>query len=246
MTLPEQGELERTLCQLKGVEAARVCLEDGEISEIHVASVPGSRAKNVVRDVRSYLAAALGIDVHHHKISVAVRQAPPESVPDIAGETGGGANEPQVAGSPRVLFRSVNLLVEGLRSEVQVALEADGRSLMGSATGPPSFLGTERLVVVATLDAVEKMIRNEVRLVPGDLTFVRVGPEEAVIAEVVLMRARWEQRLIGACHVGQDRYRSVVFAVLDALNRILGRLEPGRWVEFYVEPASAGTATRSE
>jgi hypothetical protein len=45
--------------------------------------------------------------------------------------------------------------------------------------------------------------------------------------------------------VGQDRHRSVVFAVLDALNRILSHLSPGRWIEYQVEPEAFSGETRS-
>ncbi|MCK4305334.1 MAG: hypothetical protein KAY24_13940 [Candidatus Eisenbacteria sp.] len=236
MTLPDREEMERALRQVKGVEGARVRVQDGEVSEIHVVAVPGSRAKNVARDVRSFLAAMLGVEVSHQKISVAVRE---ERAPFGRGHAIGAtpwAPSSHVAGDQRILFRSVNLLVEGLRSEVQVELTANGRPLLGGATGVPASLGTERLVVAATLDALGELVTEDVRLFPGDLIFPRVGGGEAVIAEVVVVRPRSEQRLIGACGVGQDRHRSVVFAVLDAINRIVSRLVTERWVEFEVKP----------
>ena len=81
-----------------------------------------------------------------------------------------------------------------------------------------------------------QLVPENVRLVPGDLVVTRLGSGEAIVAEVLLVRPRWEQRLIGACPVGQDRYRSIVFAVLDALNRVLGRVAPSPWVEYVVAP----------
>lgn len=234
VTLPAREEIERTLRQLKGVLAARVCTEGGQITEIHVVAGEGSRPKNIARDVRSYMAAALGIDVHHQKISVAVADPPgPDEltrpIPDEAMSQSNGE-------APRVLFNSVNLLVEGVRSEVQVELRLNGRSLIGSSAGAPATLGTERLIAAATLAALEKVVRQDVRLLSGDLTFTRVGPGEAVIVEVVLVKPRSEERLVGACRVQQDRHRCVVFAVLDAINRILGTLMPQDWIEFEVAP----------
>jgi hypothetical protein len=229
VTLPEREQIEQALLQLRGVEGVRVCLDDEGITEIHVVAAPGLRAKNVARDVRSYLMASQGIDIHHRKISVAVRQGPRDEQPAL--ET-----EPEVGPGPRVQFRSVNILVEGLRSEVQVELVAEGRVLTGCAAGVPASLGTERLVAAACVDALGQLLPDSVRLMPGDLVFTRLGPGEAILAEVVIIRPRWEQRLIGACAMGPDRYRSIVFAVLDALNRILGRLSPGHWVEYRVAP----------
>ncbi len=232
MTLPEREVIERALLQLRGVEGVRVCVDDEGITEIHVVAAPGLRAKNVARDVRSFLMASQGIDIHHRKISVAVRQGARD-------EGGGPGAEPETSTWPRVQFRSVNILVEGLRSEVQVELIAEGRVLTGSALGVPAALGTERLVAAACVDALGQLMPESVRLMPGDLVFARLGPGEAILAEVLLIRPRWEQRLVGACAVGQDRYRSVVFAVLDAVNRILGRLSPGQWVEYRVAPDAA-------
>ena len=252
MTLPALEEIERTLMQLKGVEAARVCAEGDHITEVHVVATEGSRPKNIARDVRSYMVAALGIDVPHQKISVAVpgreSGAPvAEDGPLTAGLRGGpgaAAAQPDLGDEPvieeeplsggRIRFRSVNLLVEGVRSEVQVVLEVSGRTLHGTAEGAPASLGTERLIAAATLQAVERLVRDDVRLLPGDLTFTRCGHGEAVVVEIVVVHPRSEQRLVGACRVQQDRHRCVVFAVLDGLNRMLETLVPQEWVEFDV------------
>ena len=232
--------LEKALGQLRGVTAARICYDDaGEITEVHVAAVPGSRAKNIARDVRSYLAAAQGIDVHHRKISVAVQDDPRS-----AGQPAGRA--PGNAPGQRILFNSVNLVVEGLGCEVQVELGSGGRVLAGTATGVPATLGTERLVFAATLDALTKLVSDDVKLLPGDLTLTQVGGGEVIVVEVLLIRTRLEQQLIGACLVGQDRHRSVVFAVLDAVNRVLTRLAPKRWVEYRVEPEPLSEETESK
>jgi len=228
VTVPRREMIERAIGEIRGVEAVRACLEGEEISEIHVAAAPGSRPKNVARDVRTYLIAALGIDVHHRKISVAVRD----------GDEKGEAADPESPGNgagPRIIFRSVNVLVEGLRCEVQVDPTADGRRLVGTASGVPSSLGTERLVARATLSALEQIVLADRRLLIGDLQLTRVGAGEAVVAEVILVRPRHEESLVGACQLGQDRYRSVVFAVLDAVNRVLGRLIPQHWIEYRVE-----------
>jgi hypothetical protein len=229
VSVAERERIEQALAKLKGVEAVRVCFEKGEIAEIHVAAQPGARAKNVARDVRTYLAAALGIPVSHQKISVAVCGKAQ------ARSDGAAPAEGEVRRQTRLLFRSVNLLVEGLRSQVQVELSLDGRNLLGTAAGVPCALGTERLVVRATLDALQQAVGDDLRILDGDLVFTRAGSSEAAVVEVVLVWPRSEQRLLGACAVGQDRHRSVVFATLDAVNRIFERLAPQHWIEFEVE-----------
>lgn len=231
MTHDERQRIEQALLTLRGVKGAQVCMEDGAISEIHVAAEPGARAKNIARDVRTYLAAALGINVSHQKISVAVcregieEQAFPGKNPELA--------------ERRIRFNSVNLLVEGLRLQAQVELSFEGRRLIGSATGVPAVRGAERAIAAAALNALQKATRDDVRLWPGDMSFARVGDSDVVLVEVLVVRPRDEQHLIGAALIGLDRQRAVVFAVLDALNRIFKRLSPERWIEFQVEPEAS-------
>jgi hypothetical protein len=237
---PGREELQQVIRRLKGVEAAQVYLNDaGEISEIHVAAAPGNRPKNIARDVRTYLAAALNIQVSHQKISVAAVESN-SPAPGIEPKIGPPAVETPTQPSAemdRILFRSVNLLVEGLRTEVQVDLIFGDRDLTGCATGVPALLGTERLIAMATLQALESILNPDLRLIPGDLSITNIGSGAVVISEVILVQARREQHLIGACPVGQDRHRSVVFAVLSALNRILGKVsQPSEWVEYQVVP----------
>jgi len=233
--LPALEEIERTLLQLKGVEAARVCAEGDQITEIHVVASQGMRPKNIARDVRSYMVAALGIDIPHQKISVAVT-GPEAEVERDDGAQGQGQAPPEekAIAAQRVRFRSVNVLVEGVRSEAQVTLDVGGRILIGVSEGAPAMLGTERLIAAATLDALGKLVREDVRLVPGDLSIARCGPGDAVLVEIIIVHPRAEQRLVGACRVQQDRHRCVVFAVLDALNRVLETLVPQAWVAFNV------------
>jgi hypothetical protein len=125
VALPPKDDIERTLREIVGVEAVRVCLAGEGIAELHIAASPGSRAKNVMRDVRSCLAAVLGIEVDHKKISIAVRKSP-----------GGHPETPSGEGEGmRVRFHSVSVLIEGLQTEVQVRLAAQGRDLLGCASG---------------------------------------------------------------------------------------------------------------
>jgi hypothetical protein len=229
VALPPKDDIERTLREIVGVEAVRVCLAGEGIAELHIAASPGSRAKNVMRDVRSCLAAVLGIEVDHKKISIAVRKSP-----------GGHPETPSGEGEGmRVRFHSVSVLIEGLQTEVQVRLAAQGRDLLGCASGIPVGFETERLVARATLEALQCLLPEDERLLAGDLSCSRVGSGEVMVAEVLWARGRGQQRLIGACPLEADRLRSAVFATLDALNRILAKLAPSGWTEVRVEPEAA-------
>lgn len=225
-------EIEQALCRLKGVEAARVCREGDAISEVHIAAAPGTRPKHIARDVRSYLAAALGIDVDHKKISIALQKAD-----GVRGEGSGATGEggASIARNGRARLESLTLHVEAAAAEVQVQLLANGRELRGCARGSSAAGDVERVVLAATLEALAPLVRHEVRLSAGELLRLRIGRRAARLVEVIVCRSHEEQRLLGVCWVRQDPYRAVVLAALNAVNRTLCRLAPVHWMEIRVE-----------
>ena len=228
---PARETIEQELMRLVGVEAVRVCLDGDTIAEVHVAASAGSRPKNIVRDIRSYLAAALGIELDHKKISIAVLKP---RVPASAGESAGAVEE-----NRRVRFQSVQMLIEGVQAEALVRLSVDGRALTGSACGVPAAMESERLVACATLDALRPLLPDDTRFVCAGVAETQIGCGRAMLVDVRCVRSRSELRLIGACAAQADPLRGAVFATLDALNRVLGLLAPLRWTEVRVDPETA-------
>jgi hypothetical protein len=226
-------EIEQALCRLMGVEAARVCWNEGTITEVHIVAAPGTRAKHIARDVRSCLAAGLGLDVDHKKISIALRKTEgPRN--DAVGPSGEGATAP--ARDARTRLESVTLHMEASGAEAEVQLSANGRELRGEARGSPSAEGLERTVFVATLGALQQLVRHDVRLSPGEVRRLHLRDRELRLVEVTVWRPHEEQSLLGACWVRQDPYRAVAMAALSALNRTICRLTPVRWTELRVDP----------
>jgi hypothetical protein len=162
-----------------------------------------------------------------------VRRAGEGSRPDDARGGRPGA-------APRIRFGSVNLFIEGTQAVVDVRLMIGERSLGGSAAGTAAALATERLVVAATLAALERVVRDDVHLLPGDLCISRLGTGEALLLEVVLVEGRRERRLVGASRIGTERHRAAVFATLAAVNRVIACLLPPRWMEIVVESRPSG------
>jgi len=220
------AELERSLCGIVGVEAARVTMVGEEIVEIHIVAAPGSRPKHMMRDVRSYLAAALGIDVDHKRISIAVRKSC---------ASGGGEDRGQPRGGKRrVEFRSVDVQIGRVQTAVTVRLAIERAPLEGDAQGVTAAGETERLLVCATLAALEPLLPPHVRLLAGDVVRLRLGRGEVIVAEVRVVEARQERRLIGACALDGERDPTVVCATLAALNRFLDQHARRGWTEFHV------------
>jgi hypothetical protein len=218
--------IEQALCQIHGVEAARVCMEHGAIVEVHIAAGPGTRPKYIARDVRSYLAAALGIEVDHKKISIVMRKA---VEPGTDGDRAAARN-----GRLRLDSLGLDLHTDG--AEARVQLSFDGRPLLGTARGSPTEQGIERAVLAATLTALQQIVRREIRLTAGELRRLRMGSREATLVQIIVWRPHEERHLLGSCWVRRDPYRPVVLATLDAINRTLCRLAPIQWMEIRVEP----------
>lgn len=221
---PNPRALEAALARLVGVEAARVCLAGGAISEVHIAASPGSRPKNVARDVRSYLAAVHGIEVDHKRISIAVeRCAPGEARPEGREEV-----------YPRVAFVGCEVRAEAGRVEFCVRLEAGGRVLQGRATGIAAQ-PIERLAAEAALAALQPVVCPEVMLALGEVRRVRLGAGEVALVEVLVQQGCASERMIAACGLEGDPGPAAARAVLAALDRRLTALIAPPWTEIQVE-----------
>jgi IMP dehydrogenase len=114
-------------------------------------------------------------------------------------------------------------------AEATVRLRHRALSYEESASHP----GGDRLsaVALATVGCVQKMLVREAQLSDVDVR-VLPGAEEPGIAAALLSLSvsGRQERLIGAARLLEDRYRSVINAVLDAVNRrlgVLGRVPPG-------------------
>lgn len=143
----------------------------------------------------------------------------------------------------RLLFRSVNVYREGHRAEAQVELTHAGQALVGVASGAAVSESLPRLVARATLDALGQMLGAGQTLELLALERKRLGKRRIILSHLVLLRGRVETHLSGSVLVTSDPLEATVFAVLDALNRILPGLDTGDMVEYQVsgfEPGSRG------
>jgi hypothetical protein len=222
--LREQIEsIESSLRQVAGILSARLRVDGDEISEVHVIAAPNRRAKGVVRDVVSTLFVRHGINLHHHKVSV------------VSTTDSQQAERAEIPAMRRVLFRSVNIYREGTRHEAQVELLDGDRVLTGAASGPAVRNSAERLVAAAALQAVGRLFGDGVALELGGVDRSRIGTRLVILSHLILLRGRSETHLVGSAVIGTDALEATVFAVLDALNRVLPTLAGEDTVEYEVE-----------
>ncbi|MDI6809350.1 MAG: hypothetical protein QME66_10265 [Candidatus Eisenbacteria bacterium] len=223
---------------LKDVLAVEITVQNGDIAEIHVVTEGSRSAKNLVRDIESALFAELKRKVDHRKISIAQKKDIPEVPLDRMRHSGLSFETEKVSHSYRVCFEGVNLLVSGNKAHAQVELSLNGLEILGSASGSSSRENSLRLVGDAALQAIEGLIDDDCAFSLGNVEVVRLGSEEVVLVGVRLLCGRTEKVLAGSCVVEEEVQKSVVYAVLDAVNRVFGRLRLKEETEYEVRPAS--------
>ncbi len=214
---------EKLICRLRDVSSCDIQMDNrGEIAAIHVTARAGRSPKQIARDIEAILAAEEGISVDYKKISIAQ-----------FGEADLAARE--VVG--RVFLVGVSLHHGPAGIEVEVTLSAGTATSMGRAIGPNTRFEVRRVIAQATLDAIAKLVDGQLALSLGELEERDLGTKRVVLVCVNRNRGRSEANLIGCCELGYDPTQAVIFAVLDALNRLVGTLRPRQPVEYEVGPA---------
>jgi hypothetical protein len=122
----------------------------------------------------------------------------------------------------RIKIQSVSYEREGRRAKARVYLQAENRVLEGTAEGEAQ---PHRLVAEATLNALKPLTPASVNIALLQVEETQGEAGRAIVNVVVL----WEngetrQELVGSALMRDDPYRAVAAAVLDALNRPLGRM----------------------
>jgi len=201
----EYRELEETLARLPSVHAVRVIGDRERIREIHVLAAPDKAAKQVVRDVQTLVLARFGIDLDRRLISVV--QIGPDRLPR-------DEDRPSILG--------VHDIPEGARTTVAVTLRWHGEDYPGTATGPAGPSARLRLVGEATLRSLERIIGDEA-LALDAVAAPDVGMRRVVVVIVVGTGPRGEEVAVGSALSRGDDAHCTVRAVLDALNRRIGR-----------------------
>lgn len=204
MRLPRLIELEDQLQKIPGVTGVRVTGTDAP-SEIHIVATPDRPAKQVVRDVQSLAAAALGMEIDHRIVSVVQLSDASELA---AART-----------ASRPALDRVVIAYERGRGSVGVTLEwPDGEHSEGSASAGASREEKAR----AAADALSEALRS--RLPSGELDVEQVLIQHLGRRESVLVGARLRDNgqqldLTGSAYITEDVATAAARALLQAVNR---------------------------
>ena len=239
-------EAQKLLLSLRDIVGADIRIEDDgrTLGEINILAEGNRPPKQIVRDVRSALRAEYQVDVDYRKISVAQRR-------DMEAEatSGRGESVPTVLTLPaslveeeplvtRLRFEGVTVAVDPLGCRVKVELSLEGREAIGEAQGANATRALPLLVAEAALEALSKFVDPGCILSIADVKCLPLADEETVLVMVKLYKERSEKTLTGSAVVAQSLQQSVVYATLDALNRVLGRLQFREPIEYEVRPLS--------
>lgn len=226
---------EALIGRIQGVTSCRIRLDgSGQIAEIHVVAGPGKSPKLVARDVEGALKAGMNLDVDYKKIGVVMLDAEGETAPSASGEP--AIEEfPILEHASRFAFARVNVASsrEGVRAEVE--LTRDGAQAFGSSESANPVAGALPVVADATLRAVAEFLDEPTRLCLGGVLKVQLGGKDAIVVNVDIVGPRHTKTLVGCALVSGDEHRTIVFATLDAVNRLVGKLEFKSSVEYKIK-----------
>ena len=201
----EREEIRSLICQLQGVISADVSYNgQDEIQEIHVLANFDRSPKQVVRDIESILVTKRGLRLDHKKISVA----------QISGN---GYIEEKTS---RIQFLRVGVSLSGLENKVEVELLKSGIPSLGTAEGPSSEMNQLRLIVEATLRAINNYLNSKHTFVMEGIKILTEG-KDIILVTITALTPRDERKLVGSAFCEGDRNKIIVFATLDAINRYL-------------------------
>ncbi len=200
------ADYEQALKQIRSVSAARIRMtEQGEIEEIHILAGGERNPKQIVRDVESVLVVQFGLEFDHKKISIA--QVGEEVLPPPGPEW----VRPKLVG--------VTLKTLHGTAEVTVELQVGERVVGGDAQGFSSSYNKLRLLMEATVKALNSLELEKCLLVPEDVAVTELAKHKVAQVAVTLVCPAGEQLLVGCALVKNDDREAVVKATLDAVNR---------------------------
>ena len=226
---------ETVIRKLRDVSAVSVLVDDGLVSEIHLTTESNRTPKQLVRDIESALEAELGLRVDHRCISIAQKKesAEEDELPELS-----PADFCEPAKPQRVRFGNVSVSYSELLGNVKVELALDALEAAGFAEGSCDHHDMNRLIATATLQCVRQLIAEDCCFSLSDVEVMRLGPDDVVVATVKFLWGRTDRTLVGSTVVTQNLHQSIVYAVLDAVNRVFGNLRLKEPVEYELRPTS--------
>jgi hypothetical protein len=226
LTSDQRKRLEDKLSRLDGVFASHIRAGDeGALEGVELEVAADADRAPIVREAAALLSRELGLEFDSELIRLNAREKAPDGVEEF----------PILEFEGRFAFVSVNVVSsrEGLRAEVELTRES--LNAFGAAASGNIALPVWSVVAEATLRAVSEFLDDEVRLCLIGVVKAPLGDDEAMLVRVDVVTSRWTKSLAGCALVGGHDNQSVVFATLDAVNRVSGKLEFKTSIEYKIQ-----------
>ena len=197
--------IEQLVRQIKSVISCKIVVDEGDsIQELHILSDTSRSPKQLSRDIQSSLISMYGLDIDHKKISIA----------QIDDKSMNNRNF-------RLKVKSIEYLTIGTKANSKVTLEKNDEIFEGEHSGVNSKNNSQRIIVNATLKAVEKFLGINDTFSFEDIIEVQLAGKNAIIIAITFVSEHEEHIFSGCSFVNSDKREAVVKATLDAINRIV-------------------------
>jgi len=226
LTPDQLRRAEARLARIPGVEACRIQTRDGgEIEAIHLDATPGAEEAGLVREAEAALKQEFKLAVDAGVIRVASGDAASDGVEEF----------PILEHAFRFVFVSVNVVSsrDGVRAEVE--LLRDSTASFGAASSENIALPAWSVVAEATLRAISEFLDDATRLCLIGVVKAPLGDNDAMLVRVDVVSSRCNKSLAGCALVDGNENQSVVFATLDAVNRVAGKLDFKTSIEYKIQ-----------
>jgi hypothetical protein len=227
LTSDQRKRAEEKLSRIAGVLACHIRTDtEGGLVALEIEAAPDADSAAIAREAGAFFERELGLELDASHIRVAKAG---ETAPD-------GVEEfPILEFEGRFAFVSVNVVTsrEGLRAEVE--LVRDAQAAFGAATSDNIAAPAWPVVAEATLRAISEYLDDAIRLCLIGVVKAPLGDDEAMLVRVDVVSSRWTKSLAGCALVGGHESQSVVFATLDAVNRVSGKLEFKTSIEYKIQ-----------
>jgi len=227
LTSDQRKRVEEKLSRVEGVLASHIRTDpDGGLDGVELEVAASADRATIVREAAALLERELGREIDSELIHLtAVSEAAPDGVEEF----------PILEFEGRFAFVSVNVVTsrEGLRAEVE--LVRDAQAAFGAATSDNVAVPAWSVVAEATLRAVSEYLDDAIRLCLIGVVQAPLGDDDAMLVRVDVVTSRWTKSLAGCALVGGHDNQSVVFATLDAVNRVSGKLEFKTSIEYKIQ-----------
>jgi len=194
-------DIEKSINSLNGVLFSKISLDNNkEIKEIHIITKDSYSPKKISRDIESLLMAKYNIAIDYRKISIA--QVTEEKTY-----------------SRRLKFTDLLITSEGDNLQVVIKLENNNKVFEGKINCVNWEKNREYVVTRATLEAITSFLSGKVFFQAEEIKRVNLDDKEVVLISINLINAQGKENLVGAALIEDDPHRSLVKAILQAVNR---------------------------